>query len=469
MKRILLSIVMVAGLLGATTPNASAIDLSDTEGPKIISFTLSTDIQVDGFARYVITVKDDKNFVKIADRISFPSFQLRNLSSQNLSPICTPSWRQLWYPLFEFKEDLSRKPSSPASNHYFFLTIRTKIPAYTEESKRMPDACDSFTSSFALDDWYGDLFKDEAGNVTQSRFPLIKDISITKDSVFCLPVFKPAVNYDILPYLQKTNWSLILQLSTLLETLTIGDNSRLKEISEYTRAASNLSALKSKGGSASELLSSSDLQNWNMNCAKTLPIEKSDNDGKSLITEDLLYVNQFKAAAELKAKQEAEAKAAAELKAKQEAGAKAAAELKAKQEAEAKAAAELKAKQEAEAKAAAELKAKQEAEAKAAAELKAKQDAEAKAAADKAALAKAQSELTAANAALADSQKVNRELQSQLSAIEVQFKLLSDSVVLIQGQVSQLNSKLGAALKSLNTANAKLKKVCSVKPKPKGC
>jgi hypothetical protein len=57
------------------------------------------------------------------------------------------------------------------------------------------------------------------------------------------------------------------------------------------------------------------------------------------------------AAAELKAKQEAEAKAAAELKAKQEAEAKAAAELKAKQEAEAKAAAELKAKQEAEAKA----------------------------------------------------------------------------------------------------------------------
>ena len=125
MKRILLSIVMVAGLLGATTPNASAIDLSDTEGPKIISFTLSTDIQVDGFARYVITVKDDKNFVKIADRISFPSFQLRNLSSQNLSPICTPSWRQLWYPLFEFKEDLSRKPSKPANNHYFFLTIIT--------------------------------------------------------------------------------------------------------------------------------------------------------------------------------------------------------------------------------------------------------------------------------------------------------------------------------------------------------
>jgi hypothetical protein len=68
-----------------------------------------------------------------------------------------------------------------------------------------------------------------------------------------------------------------------------------------------------------------------------------------------------KAAAELKAKQDAEAKAAAdtavaELRAKQEAEAKAAAELKAKQEAEAKAAAE---------KAAAELRAKQEVEAKA--------------------------------------------------------------------------------------------------------
>ena len=64
-----------------------------------------------------------------------------------------------------------------------------------------------------------------------------------------------------------------------------------------------------------------------------------------------------KAAAELKAKQEAELKVAAELKAKQEAEAKAAAELKAKQEAELKVAAELKAKQEAEAKAAADAKA----------------------------------------------------------------------------------------------------------------
>ena len=101
-----------------------------------------------------------------------------------------------------------------------------------------------------------------------------------------------------------------------------------------------------------------------------------------------------KAAAELKAKQDAEAKAAAD---------KAAAELKAKQDAEAKAAAdkaaaELKVKQDAEAKAAAdkaaaELKAKQDAD-KAAAELKAKQDADAKAVADKLAKAAVQKKTT---------------------------------------------------------------------------
>ena len=103
------------------------------------------------------------------------------------------------------------------------------------------------------------------------------------------------------------------------------------------------------------------------------------NEAELIVAEDkqreLKKVEDERAAAELKAKQEAEAKAAVELTAKQEADVKAAAELTAKQEAE------LIAKQEAEAKAAAELKAKQEAEAKAAAELKAKQEAEAKAAA----------------------------------------------------------------------------------------
>ena len=112
---------------------------------------------------------------------------------------------------------------------------------------------------------------------------------------------------------------------------------------------------------------------------------------------------------------------------------------------------QLKLKAEAEAMAAAELKAKQEAEAKAAADLKAKQDA----AADK--------------AALTDAQKVNRELQTQLNSIEAQFKILSDSVSVFQSQILQLNSKLTAALAGQNALNAKLKKICAAKPKPKGC
>jgi hypothetical protein len=53
--------------------------------------------------------------------------------------------------------------------------------------------------------------------------------------------------------------------------------------------------------------------------------------------------------------------------------------------------------------------------------------------------------------------------------VEAQFKILSDSVNAIQGQVSQLNSKLAAALAGQNRANAKIKKICAAKPKPKGC
>jgi hypothetical protein len=274
-----------------------------------------------------------------------------------------------------------------------------------------------------------------------------------------------------------------------------------------------------------------------------------------------------KAAAELKAQQEAEAKTAAELKAKQEAEAKTAAELKAKQEAEAKAAAELKAKEAAEAaakitqdkavadaksaaeaaakiaqdkavadaksaaeaaakiaqdKAVAEAKSAAEAaakiaqdkavaEAKSAAEaaakiaqdkavadakaalLKAQSDlaaanakgladkealaklqadvaaANAKAAADREALVKSQADLAAANASLAAAQKANRDLGAQLTAIESQFLVMSDSISTIQSQVLALNTKLTTTLKSLSTANAKIKKICSAKPKPKGC
>jgi hypothetical protein len=79
------------------------------------------------------------------------------------------------------------------------------------------------------------------------------------------------------------------------------------------------------------------------------------NSAENIVAEqkekELQKLKYDRTAAELKAKQEADAKAAEELKAKQEADAKAAEELKAKQELEAKAAAELKAKQEADAKA----------------------------------------------------------------------------------------------------------------------
>jgi len=121
------------------------------------------------------------------------------------------------------------------------------------------------------------------------------------------------------------------------------------------------------------------------------------------------------------------------------------------------------------AKAAAELKAKQDADAKSAAELKAKQDADAKAAAEKSSLNKAQNELAEAKTALADSQKVNREQAARIISFEQQFKVLSESVATVQNQLSQLNSKLAAALSGLNTANAKIKKICAAKPKPKGC
>ena len=144
-------------------------------------------------------------------------------------------------------------------------------------------------------------------------------------------------------------------------------------------------------------------------------------------------------------------------------------QFRAKATTEAKAAAVLKAKQEAEAKVAAELKAKQEAEAKAAAELKAKQEAEAKTAADKAALANAQSELAMANAALADAQRVNREQASKINSLEEQFRTLTESVSALQSQISELNSKLVAAGATQKALNTKLKKVCSAKPKPKGC
>jgi regulator of replication initiation timing len=70
--------------------------------------------------------------------------------------------------------------------------------------------------------------------------------------------------------------------------------------------------------------------------------------------------------------------------------------------------------------------------------------------------------------------KVN--LQSQIntlttdkSALQSQLNNFATENSALQNQVSQLNSKLVAALAGQNAANAKFKKVCLAKPKPKGC
>ena len=183
------------------------------------------------------------------------------------------------------------------------------------------------------------------------------------------------------------------------------------------------------------------------------------------------------AAAELRAKQEADAKAAAELKAQQEADAKTAADkaeadLKAKQEADEKAAADLKAKQEALAKAAAELKAKQEADTKAAAELKAKQEADAKAAADKVAAdqkAKQEAEKTAAE--LKAKQEADAKVATEKAAAGLKAKQEADAKAAAAKILAAAKAKAAAAKKTTITCvkGKLIKKVTAVKPVcPKG-
>ena len=186
-----------------------------------------------------------------------------------------------------------------------------------------------------------------------------------------------------------------------------------------------------------------------------------------------------KAAADLKAKEEADAKAAADLKAKEEAEAKAAAdkaaeELKAKQEAEAKAAADLKAKQEAEAKAAADLKAKQEAEEKAAAELKTKQEAEAKAAADLKAKQEAEAKVAADKAAadLKTKQEADAKAAADKAAADLKAKKAADAKAAAAKILADAKAKAAAANKKTTITCVKgklVKKVTAAKPVcPKG-
>jgi hypothetical protein len=231
--------------------------------------------------------------------------------------------------------------------------------------------------------------------------------------------------------------------------------------------------------------------------AAKMVLEKAIADAKAEV-EAAAKIAQDKAVADAKATAEAAAKisqdkAVADVKAAAEAAAKiaqdkAVADAKATAEAAAKiaqdkAVADAKATAEADAKATAEAVAKaaadkaatdkiiSDAKSEAAsilAEAKAKVAAD-KEAADKAALIQAQLELAAANASLADSQKTIREQAAKIASFEEQFRTLSESVNGMQSQVAQLNSKFVATTSNLKTANAKIKKICSVKPKPKGC
>ena len=212
--------------------------------------------------------------------------------------------------------------------------------------------------------------------------------------------------------------------------------------------------------------------------AAKMVLDKAIADAKAEV-EAAAKIAQDKAVADAKATTEAAAKiaqdkAVADAKATAEAAAKiaqdkAVADAKATAEAVAKVAAEAVAK--AAADKAATDKIISDAKSEAAsilAEAKAKVAAD-KEAADKAALTQAQIELAAANASLADSQKTIREQAAKIASFEEQFRTLSESVNGMQSQVAQLNSKFVATTSNLKTANAKIKKICSVKPKPKGC
>jgi chemotaxis protein histidine kinase CheA len=163
-------------------------------------------------------------------------------------------------------------------------------------------------------------------------------------------------------------------------------------------------------------------------------------------------------AAELKAKQEAEAKAAAEkaaaeLQAKREAELKAELERLIKMAAEAKAEAERLERQaiEAAAKAAAELKAKQEAEAKAAAELKAKQEAEA----ERQLLESSNEATDAANAATDAANTAALATDASIMAALDSIDELSAQVDLL---VSEIREQVSKTTKIFNRVKSKVKK-----------
>jgi hypothetical protein len=153
------------------------------------------------------------------------------------------------------------------------------------------------------------------------------------DTFYLARVFEklPAVKFSMNSYLEEITW----------DPIVVGDPNRKIEyvVKAWSEATDKITDFPAYEGKFSTL-------NWGEG-GYWICVQARSPGAESLCPSYWGYTIDRKANAD---------RAAAELKAKQEA------ELLAKQEAEAKAAAELKAKQEAEAKAAAELKAKQEAE-----------------------------------------------------------------------------------------------------------
>jgi hypothetical protein len=425
--------------------DAVATDLSDTKPPRIVSITEVPLTGVTGWARYQIIVEDDKNSISRSWGKSYvtnfndPNITISSEIRQELSvaPTCRPWSFYGSRPILETREDLNQS-SADGKRRLFIITLRTIFPLMSQNSiGQEPVSSDCF-KLLNNGDWFleyslGAHFKDAAGNYNDqdlrssdaSAQSLIRTkIKLAPESIYCLPYIREITStnpYDV--YQLDFPWNEFIGLKNSLLTLNENQDSTLKQISEYVTPLSSISEIRQSIRLSNSLAKAEQLNAWNGICNEYRKDINWLKFQETQIRSDISYVQNFMAAAELKAKQEAEAKAAAELKAKQEAEAKAAAELKAKQEA----------------------------------------------AADKAALTKAQSELSAANAALADSQRVNREQAAKISAFEEQFKVLSESISAFQSQVSQLNRKLLEAQVNQTALNAKLKKICSAKPKPKGC
>lgn len=81
----------------------------------------------------------------------------------------------------------------------------------------------------------------------------------------------------------------------------------------------------------------------------------------------------------------------------------------------------------------------------------------------------AMTDLAAANIALSDARKLESTLQTQIQNLQMQFQTLADSLTLYKSQITYLNSQVTTLNKNAVALSVKLRKICAVKPKPKGC